>query len=64
MSIAILKDMFKNPAKYNKFWVALVAGLTILGTVLSDGTINGAEWCQVAAAIFGPFGVFQASNDN
>lgn len=49
-------------SKYSKFWVALAAGLTVMGVVLSDGKVSPAEWFQVAAAVLGPFGVYQVKN--
>lgn len=51
-----------NLAKYSKFWVALAAALTVLGTSVADGHLTLAEGIAVAAAFLGSLGVYQVTN--
>lgn len=39
----------------------LVAGLTVLGTAMTDGTVTTAEWITVAVATLGALGVVYAT---
>lgn len=65
-----MKDMFKNPAKYKKFWAALVAPLGVLLFVMSpaDGqtafSVTRAEWFLVVVALAAAAGVRQVPNSN
>ena len=51
-------DKFKPYAK--AIIGALVAGLTALGTALTDDTVTGAEWVAVAVATLTALGVVYA----
>lgn len=39
----------------------LVAGLTVLGTAMIDGTVTNAEWVGVAVATLGALGIVYAT---
>lgn len=56
--LGYLKDMFKNPARYNKFWVALGTALLNLATVYFPTE----EWVPVLITFAGTFGVFYTKN--
>lgn len=39
----------------------LVAGLTALGTAMTDGTVSTAEWVGIAVATLGALGIVYAT---
>ena len=50
-----------NPSAYAKAIVgALIAGLTALGTALTDGGVSPQEWTVVAVATLGALGLVYA----
>lgn len=63
-----MKDIFTNPAKYNKFWVALAAPSAALifacaGTEKEAAfSITVDEWYQVLVAFAVAVGVYQTPN--
>lgn len=60
MSIAdYAKDIWKNPSKYRKFWVAFIGFIiTLLSTSFPDTT-----WLPAVVSFVTALGVFQAKND-
>lgn len=51
----------KNPATYAKAIVsAAIAGLTALGTALTDGDVTGQEWTGIAVATLAALGIVYA----
>ena len=45
-----------------KFITAAIAGLTVAGLAVADGTITTAEWLQIVAAVLGAYGVYLVPN--
>lgn len=45
-----------------KFITAAIAGLTVAGLAVADGTITTAEWLQIVAAVLGAYGVYRVPN--
>lgn len=57
--------MIPQLAPYAKAVVgALVAGLTSLGTALTDGSVNASEWVSVALAFLLGLGIVYAAPKN
>lgn len=59
MSVAgYIKDLFVNPEKYAKFWVAVVAAfVSSLSTALPDS-----PWLPIVIQFLGAVGVFVTPN--
>lgn len=55
-----VKDLFNNPAKYTKFWIALVTALlSALSTAIPDS-----PYLPIVIQFVGAFGVFALPNKN
>lgn len=67
-----IKDLFKNPRKYSKFWVALVAPAGALvfscapqevdGVAEAAFVVTPTEWYNVLVAFAVAVGVYQVPN--
>ena len=45
-----------------KFITAAIAGFTVAGLAVADGTITTAEWLQIVAAVLCAYGVYRVPN--